>query len=242
MAVDALGHVLARGHQLARAAGRAGKRAHERLGDRVADADGKDAVAGPARLGDYAVGIPHFAVGDQQQIAGHAGFAGAAVGGAQRVSDLRAAHVGVQAAHEAARLGDVGRGRRRFAAKQRAVLAAERHDVEQVAGPQAVEYPLAGGPHLRDRIAAHRSRAIDHDLDVAVRGGLGPAVQLRAEAGQSDPFFAVAGEQRPAAGSVRGARLRGGGFQYDVAVHRRRPLDLDYRPVRLRRDGDGVRR
>ena len=240
VAVDAFGHVFPRRYQLAGAAGRFGERADERLGDRAADADRKDAMAGPARLIDGAPGLPHFAVGDQQQVARHAGFSGDAVGGPQRGLDLRAAHVGVQAAHEAARAGDVGRGRRRLAAEQRAMAAAERDDVEQVAGPQAFEYPLPGDPHLGDRVAAHRSGAVDDDLEVAVRCRFGQVGQLGPEARQDDPASSVAGEQRPAIAGID--RRRGARLQHHVAVHRRRPGDLDHRLPGVRRDRDVVRR
>ena len=108
MTVDAVRHVFPRRHQLARAAGRFGESADERFGHRAADADGEDAVTGSARFRHHAAGVPHLAVGDQQQVARHAGLAGQAVGGAQRGADLGAAQVGVQAAHEAARVRQVG--------------------------------------------------------------------------------------------------------------------------------------
>ena len=235
MAVDAVRHVFPRRHQFACAAGRFGEGADERFGHRAADADGEDAVTRSARLRHHAAGVPHLAVGDQQQVAAHAGFAGQAIGRPQRGPDLGTAQVGVQAAHEAARVRQVGGGRRHFAAEQDALAAAERDDVEQVSGAQAVEDPLPGDPHLRDRVAAHRPGAVHDDLEAAGRGAFLTG-QRRAEARQHHPIRRVPGQQR--------ARLSRGGaarFQHHVAVHRRGPRDFDHRLVSVGRDRKGMR-
>ena len=198
VAVDALGHVLPRRDQLAGAAGRLGEGADERLGYGAADADGEDAVTGRARLRDGGVGVPHLAVGDQQQVARHAGFAGDAVGCPQRGLDLRPAHVGVEVAHEVARPGDVAPGCGHLPSEQNTMAAAERDDVEQIARPQAVEDPLAGDPHLLDRVAAHRTGAVHDDLEAAVRAALAQVGKLGPEAGQDHPVSVVTVKQRPA--------------------------------------------
>ena len=69
-----------------------------------------------------------------------------------------------------------------------------------------------------------------------MRAAFAQVGNLGTEAPQDHPVSAVAVEQRPARVRAGGARL-----QHAVAVHRRRPGDLDHRPFAVPGDGDIVR-
>ncbi|MDP6785569.1 MAG: hypothetical protein QGI13_00430 [Rhodospirillales bacterium] len=103
--MDALSHILARRHELAGTARRLGKPSYEGLGDCAAHPDREYSMAGTFCTSDQLIGVPDFSVSDEQEVARQACLAPDSVCGIKRGSDLGAAHVSVERANEAPRLG-----------------------------------------------------------------------------------------------------------------------------------------